>query len=928
MPIRKPVRNRRPLQRGLGSVLALLFALPAVAEERLRLAQAGAPAAEEPAAEEPAAAEAEQPAPGPPPGVEEIVVRGGASEVLEDFSVADSVTAFSAADLVALGAANIADLAAFTPNLEIVTAGATTPTFFIRGVGLNDFNANSTGAVAVYQDDVPMNAPALQLATLFDMESVNVLRGPQGTGLARNSSAGAIKLYARKPTGQFNGYLQGEGGNFDAQDYQGAVEAPIFEDLLSARLAFRFTDRDGTMRNRCGNAPAASDRVPRGDLRAEHKTATSDPWSICGEPVGLIDLENEVSDIPTGLPDWVNDRHNWAGRGTLRFEPTLDLSFVLGGHGQRRNELSRLGQSIGTTGQQFCLGSDIERCDEDFPKTRPDGTTGTRIVNALSGIQGLAGEGYQPIEIKQHITQLAPCYQLGFGFNLSSNPPPGGPGGCASAGDPAFPAYERAVQLVARDLARNLDDEPWKGDFNRIGRTRNDTFGASLKSQYVLPYDLELTAVSAYDRYFRKIDIDLDFSPQTLFHIITRDDGYQLYQDLDLAGESAIVGESPVRWNVGGWVLPEKLDVNQFNDFGRLAGTVGLRDYTQRMLSLGGYGSFEFDFWDDFTLDGGVRYNWERKDIDYLLQVTGNPAITLDEHDVWQDPTGTLRLTYRFREDTQVYWKYNRGWKPGHYNATGSPLTGITIAEPEVIDAWETGLHAEWFGGFLAGDLSLFYYNYQDYQIFTVLQFADTAPEFVVINANDAEVYGAEIEGLLRPWAGGYVNVRFGWLETQFLDFLITQQTRVQVPGAGQVVIERELQNSGNPLLNSPRYKVSITAEQAIPLGKYGYLIPRYDGAWTATTYYDASQGRGIPNRNNNIQYLPKDTIAQRAYWIHTLRLGYRTPDGRLEVAGWVRNLQNRSYKTFAFDGSTFFATTIYFVGDPRTYGGTVTVTF
>src|SRR5262249_38045505 len=160
------------------------------------------------------------------------------SAAAQDFNAADSVTAFSAADLVALGAANIADLAAFTPNLEIVTAGATTPTFFIRGVGLNDFGANATSSAPVYQDDVPMSSQALQLGTLFDMETVNILRGPQGTGLARNSSAGAIKLYARKPTGQFGGYLRGQGGNFDYQEYEGAVEAPIFQDILSARIAF------------------------------------------------------------------------------------------------------------------------------------------------------------------------------------------------------------------------------------------------------------------------------------------------------------------------------------------------------------------------------------------------------------------------------------------------------------------------------------------------------------------------------------------------------------------------------------------------------------------------------------------------------------------------------------------------------------------
>src|SRR5262245_59278960 len=244
MPIPKSLWNRPPLLSGLGLAVALLLAPVAHAQVD-----------EQPPPEnEDAGAE--------PSGVEEIIVRGGGSEAVEDFKVADSVTAFSAADLVALGAANIADLAQFTPNLEIVTAGATTPTFFIRGVGLNDFNANSTGAVSIYQDDVPVNAPALQLGTLFDVENVSILRGPQGTGMARNSSAGAIKTYARKPTGQYGGFFRGNFGNYDYQEYEGALEAPIYQDVFSARLAFLYTERDGTMRNRCHGAPPRELRTP------------------------------------------------------------------------------------------------------------------------------------------------------------------------------------------------------------------------------------------------------------------------------------------------------------------------------------------------------------------------------------------------------------------------------------------------------------------------------------------------------------------------------------------------------------------------------------------------------------------------------------------------------------------------------------------
>jgi outer membrane receptor protein involved in Fe transport len=913
MPIPKSLWIRRPLLSGLGLAAALLLASSAHAQEPVR----------DPQADEPPPEADESGSDGPGSGIEEIVVRGAESEAVQDFKIADSVTAFSAADLVALGAANIADLAAFTPNLEIVTAGATTPTFFIRGVGLNDFNANSTGAVSVYQNDVPVNAPALQLGTLFDVENVSILRGPQGTGLARNSSAGAIKTYARKPTGQLGGFLRAEAGNYNFQKYEGAVESPIFEDMLSGRFAFLVEKRDGTMENRCGDAIANELRQPlpplvappgQPSLRSLRKTPNDAPYSICGETV----TNGFISPVPPGLAEDVNDRNNWAARGTLLFEPTLETSFLLGAHGTVRDELSRLGQSYGTLGT-YCLDGNFANCGG------PGGlfqNGGSRITNLLGGTQGTFGGSYQPIEVKADWTHQAPCYDFGFTFVSATSQ-------CGTQPtSPTFQQFDNAKRATARELARNLDDEPWKGDFNKTDKTVNHTWGMSVRGEYLLPFDLDLSTASGYDRYYRRIGIDLDFSPETLFQIYTEDDGWQFYQDVKLAGEYEFVPGTPFRWDIGAWVLPEKLEVFVNNDIGALTAlSVCCREYEQRLLSTAGYGSFAFDFWDDFTLDGGVRYNWERKKIDYVLgELGGSFQTQLEEYDIWQAPTGTIRLTYRFREDAHAYWKYNRGWKPGHYNATGSRVQGITIADPEFIDAFETGLRAEWFGGVVGAEASLFYYNYKDYQIFTAQQFAGSSPEFVVINANDAEVYGAEIDALVRPWDGAFVNVRFGWLETQFLDFVQVQQAVITRNNA-QVIINRELQNSGNPLLNSPRFKVSITAEQTIPLGKYGYLVPRYDGAWTDTTYYDATKGRGLPN-SQGINPLPKYSIAQRPYWLHNARVAYRTPDGRVEIAGWVRNIENKAYKTYAFDGSTFQATSIYFVGDPRTYGGTITVTF
>ena len=84
---------------------------------------------------------------GPDEAIEEILIQGQSSQAVE-IDAAASVTSFDADDLAAMGVEDVADVAQYTPNLEIRTAGSTTPTFFIRGVGLNDFTANASGSVA------------------------------------------------------------------------------------------------------------------------------------------------------------------------------------------------------------------------------------------------------------------------------------------------------------------------------------------------------------------------------------------------------------------------------------------------------------------------------------------------------------------------------------------------------------------------------------------------------------------------------------------------------------------------------------------------------------------------------------------------------------------------------------------------------------
>ena len=905
------------LARFAAALLLLTSTGPARAQQSTELEVSGeAPASGTPApAARPAEAKSQAFDPNaPPPGVEYSVIVAGESEAADAFASGDSVTGFDAADMEAIGAINVADIADFTPNLEIVTAGATTPTFFIRGVGLNDFNSNSSGAVAIFQDDVPMNSPALQLGTIFDVENVVVERGPVGYGAARNASAGAIRLYSRKPVGTVNGNLRTMFGNYGYHDFAGAIEAPVWEDVLLARLSFRTSYRDGYQRNAC-----SATRYPGRRTAVLPPGVQNNPrnplWSICGEDVPQQQLfvppgqtpASGYSPIPLGLPQYVNDLGNWATRLNLRYQPTLDQDWLINVHVAQRDEYSRQGLSYGTNGNQ------------DF-------ADGSRI-NGILGGQDSTGKFQRP-EVRLMRDQLRSLFEVPLRAQIPTRCPPGVTGGVPLCTQQLLrPASDAANVAVANQIARQLDIDPYTGYYDMVGGTDNLTYGGFVKGVIALPNDLQLTTISAFDGYDRFTSSDTDQSPNVLFEIETDDEGWQIYQNVEVLGPLA---QWPIDWVVGGYYLQEELDVVIANNFGEqtIISAVTDRDYTQGTRSFGVYADFTWKFWDDFTFDGGARYNWDYKDIDYALLQGNSRALTRSVQDQQSRsaPTGGVRLTYNFRDDTHVYWKYTRGWKGGHYNATSSLRQGVSFAEPEENNAYETGVRGSWFDSRLSGGAQFFFYDYSNYQLFTVRNDFTTNPEFVVINASDVQNYGSEVEFTARPWDNTRFETRFAWLENTFVDFTQRQIIR-ETTQIGVITKELLLNWSGNRLLNSPQFKISFTGEQTVKLGRYGALTARYDGVWTDTNYFDATEGRGLPNRQGQV-FLPENTIGQAPYWLHNLSFVFRPPVGNVTIEAWVRNLTDERYKSFAFDATNFQNITVYFTGEPRMVGGAVNVNF
>ncbi|MFV0275671.1 MAG: TonB-dependent receptor, partial [Parahaliea sp.] len=184
--------------------------------------------------------------------LEEVIVTAQKREQNAQ-DLAMSVSAFSGDAVQKLGIDNSEELVAHTVNFNVTSSvgEGSRPAYFMRGVGLNDFNTNNVGPVGVYLDEVYLSSIASQMVPLFDVGRVEILRGPQGTLFGRNTSAGAVSFYSAEPTEEFEGYVNAGVGNFGARKLEGAVGGAI-SDSARVRLSAVKVDSDGYIDNEAG----------------------------------------------------------------------------------------------------------------------------------------------------------------------------------------------------------------------------------------------------------------------------------------------------------------------------------------------------------------------------------------------------------------------------------------------------------------------------------------------------------------------------------------------------------------------------------------------------------------------------------------------------------------------------------------------------
>jgi len=683
--------------------------------------------------------------------VDEVVVTAQKrAENLQDVPV--SVTALSGQSLTDRGVTNVIGLNNLAPGLRVSSGdAAANPKIFIRGVGLSDFNPNSSSGVGIYVDGVYVSSPLAQMAGFFDIGQIEILRGPQGTLYGRNTNGGAVNVTTKRPTQAFTAEATAEYATYDAVNLTGAVGGGVIPGVLAVRAVGQFVDDGGYTYN----------RVTGNDL---------------------------------------NETRYWALRLSALYTPTEDLEALF-----QVNRFANRGDA--TQPQHRAL----------FPLTA-----------------GAAGpDGF-----------CAPAFY-----------------GTAQCGD-AFGYVD-------------TDGDDRALDANSEGKDKIDLFGASANVTWDLG-NVSLVSVTAFSWAHRNAFENTDVSPNQMLEINYLARQRQFTQELRLQSNDP---DARLKWVLGAYYMDETVkdastqDVLRdlrplFPDGFSLADSVAAFSYpyTQKTKSYAAFGQADYQVTDRLTATVGLRYSADDKSFDYRSQAEGGLIVLLTSQ---QDKTfsawsGRLGLRYEVSDDVSVYATYNRGFKSGgFFGGLATTPEELIPYDNEQLDAFEVGLKSELFERRLRLNLSAFYYDYQDQQVFAQA-LRNGLTVLVLDNAANSEVYGAEIEATAKITRNLSIDAGLSLLDATY----------------GEYVSEGD-DFSGNRLPQSPKLTFNIAANYSHPLPAGGELIGTADAAYSSKVYFD----------NSNAPRLSQDGV-----WVVGAQAGWRSPDGKLEAGLFARNLFDETY--------------------------------
>lgn len=792
-------------------------------------------------------------------------------ESIQDVGIA--ITAFSGEQLKAFGFVNNTEVAAFTPGVHISGNNAGhTQQFSIRGATQNDFADIAEAPNAVYVDEAYQATGQSHLFANFDMERVEILKGPQGTLFGRNATGGLVHYITNKPTRETEAYADLTYGSYDSVRAEGAVSGAI-SDTLSARVSGFYSGHDDVMNNTFTDA----DLPPTpGALQAFGRAPT-----LTSNPDNHDDL-------------WTEDQ--WAARGQLLFEPNDDVEFLLKGHYAQSKPASGPYQSVATV-------AFVEDTDGDGMIDNPVDTA-------------FASDVMTSCEQINNITGL--CQNSVFDADFDGVRP-------SPTGD--FFGAQEADGVEGFDV---------QTDHTTSDNDRAKIWGLSGILRWDLDFAELISVSSYSKQSKRQsLDVDSGPAPQFIVMNQSKFDWFSQELRLEGEAERFRWITGLYYLNIDGKYAQGLADtLGGINIFGGLFfGPVfngvdlftglpvadsfleGTLNATLETESYSIFAQVDYDISDRLTLSLGLRGIQEEKDYDYNMHLYNNTRDARTDGALFGggtplavifDPTqtpvdflaphtestsdflwsGKVGLNYAHDDNLMLYASISRGVKAGSFNAP--LLTSLTPDEygydEEVLVAYEAGFKSTLWEGKARFNFSAYYYDYNDYQGF---KFIGTSG--AVFN-NDAKYYGMEAELITSPTENMDIMLGIGLIDPTIKDVEVAPN------------VFRD---------NTPSFTPKT---QFNALGRYTW--PNILMGGSITLQIDGNYASSAFHNINNFGSHRMDS-----YWVGNARVRWISQDERWEVGGFVNNFSDSRYVNIGFELSTVCGCDEQSFGKPRWAG-------
>jgi outer membrane receptor protein involved in Fe transport len=709
--------------------------------------------------------------------VGEIVVTAQKrEEAIQDVPIA--VSAFSQDSLEKAKIDGGPNLVLAIPNVNFSKGNFTGYNFQIRGVGAKLVSGSGDAGTGIHLNNAPLTANNLFEAEFFDVERVEVLRGPQGTLYGRNATGGVVNLITAKPIDDFEASLRGEVGNYNARKLRGMINIPL-GDMFAVRAAGAMLTRDGY-----GENLTTGNDVDDRDLWNSRITASFRPSDTFEASFMWDHFEEDDSRSRIGKQLCTKDEGpaNIGGAAYFAFSPAvaqiqrgffsqgckatpLDDPGILG----TPNSAATLGGLFGTlfgftTGDAFAgqmQNPDIRNIQSSFDPVYQAETDiyQFNISWDLSDelqLTALTGFTKNSLFTRQDYNRIVP----NANFNVAPNPV----NALAALGLAYYNPTPAVDSLYEQLFPLGVVNDPQLGALNKFstadisgGESEQWSQELRLQSNFDGPFNFNIGAIY------------LDFQSDGDYYVMGNTLTAAVQVQNNLPPAATVTGCSNVTpCFIDPNATPDRSGRNYYDSTG-----------AYHLKSRAAFGEVYWQLTDTFRITGGLRYTHDKKRTENRSVVLTAPgqgiplnATTPYLFAEFKETTGRVNFDWKpdfsFTDDSLLYFSYARGYKAGGMNPACSPSVFASCPSPtyapEFVDALELGSKNTLMGGAMVLNITGFKYDYIGYQVSKIVNRQS-------VNENiDAKISGLELETVWSPLDGLRLNANIGYLKTEIAD--------------------------------------------------------------------------------------------------------------------------------------------------------------